>query len=420
MYQALASLLTVFSSVVVLTTGIGLQSSLLSLNMSSLGYPEQLIGMVMSCHYLGTVAGIFLCQRVVQRVGHIRAFTTYAATMTAIALAQGLYIAPWFWGLSRIGSGICATGLFMVMESWINEKVDTAMRGRIFSIYMILVYIGLSSSQFLLNLSDIHGPVLFMLVGILFALCLLPIALSGSMKPQPLKAPAYNLVRLFNLAPFSMVAVFVGGMINSSFYSLGPMVAQRLGLEISQVAWFMSLTIWAGLLSQWPVGSLSDRFDRLKVLTVLSLLVAVISLGIAMVCWLQPNYLMLASFCFGVAFTVYPLATARAQDHISRDKMVPLSAALLLFHGLGASLGPICASTVISHIGPWGLYIFTGCCGGLLCLAALFYTRRHPVKAKRQTLYLPPPTAVPVLNPKRGQKLDPAADTHRESAYQSV
>ena len=407
MLSTIKSFLAPLLATTILTMGGGLLNSLLSINMSLNGYSEQVIGLVMSCNYLGIVLGIFICQPIVHRVGHIRAFAVFAAVITAIALMYGIYITPWFWALLRICNGLCITGLFIVIESWLNEKVEPTFRGRLLSIYMILVYFGNGSGQFLLNVSNVQGKSIFMIAGILFAMCLIPISITRAVHPQPLKVPRYNLIKLFQLAPFSMVGSFTAGLINSSFYTLGPMFALKIGLQISQVSWFMSLTIWSGLLFQWPVGLLSDRLDRLTVLSIVGFLVMLASVSIAMLGALNLGVLLLLTACFGVVFTIYPVAMARAQDNIEKEDIVPVSGALILFFGLGACFGPVLASSVIAKIGPWGLYYFTAICGGILGGAAWVFRKKLPGKIEDQVPFIPIPKTSPIVS-----TLDPRGDPY--------
>ncbi len=389
----------------ILTMGSGLLSSLLSINMSLYGYSEQIIGLVMACNYLGVVLGIFFCEPIVRQVGYIRSFAVFAAVSTAIALMYGIYMSPWFWAFLRICGGMCVTGLFMVLESWLNEKVEPMVRGRLLSVYMILVYFGNGSGQLLLNVGDVQGKSIFMLAGILFAVCLVPISITGAVNPQPLEVPRYNLIKLFQLAPFSMVGSLTSGLISGSFYAMGPIFALNIGLPIAQVSWFMSLTVWSGLLFQWPVGLLSDRFDRLTVLSMLGFAVMLISVSISLLGALNFSLLLLLTTCFGLVFTIYPVAMARAQDNIDKKNIVPVSGALILFFGVGACIGPVLSSLIIAQIGPWGLYLFTAVCGGILGVTAWIYRNKLPVTVEDQVPFVPIPKTSSVVS-----ALDPRGD----------
>jgi len=341
----------------------------------------------------------------VQRVGYIRSFAVFAAVVTAIALMYGIYMSPWFWALLRIGGGMCITGLFMVIESWLNEKVEPMVRGRLLSVYMILVYFGNGCGQLLLNVGNVQGKSIFMIAGILFAICLIPISITRAVKPQPLEVPRYNLIKLFQLAPFSMVGSLTAGLINGSFYAMGPIFALKIGLPIAQVSWFMTLTVWSGLLFQWPVGLLSDRFDRLTVLSILGFVVLLVSVFISVLGALSFNLLLLLTTCFGVIFTIYPVAMARAQDNIDKKDIVPVSGALILFFGVGAGIGPVLSSLIIAQIGPWGLYHFTAICGGILGGSAWIFRKKLPSKTEEQVPFIPIPKTSPVVS-----NLDPRGD----------
>jgi len=398
MIKTIKSFLALLIATTVVTMGSGLLSSLLSINMNLHGYSEQIIGWVMACNYLGFVLGIFFCQGIVYNVGHIRAFAVFASLITAISLLHGIYISPWFWAILRIGSGLCLTGIFMVIESWLNEKVEPVFRGRLLSIYMILVYFGNGSGQFLLNVNDVQGKSIFMVAGIIFALCLIPISITRAVHPQLPKMPHYNLYKLFQLAPFSMVGSFTAGLINSSFYSLGPMLGLEIGLQVYQISLFMSITVWSGLFFQWPVGLISDRINRLTVLSVLGFLAMLVSTGIAIFGNKGLGTLLFLTACFGMVFTIYPVAMARAQDNTRKEDIVPVSAALILFFGLGACFGPVIASAIMAKTGPWGLYHFSAVCGGILGVTACIYRIKQSGEVKDQVPFIPMPKTSPVVS----------------------
>jgi MFS family permease len=200
-----------------------------------------------------------------------------------------------------------------------------------------------------------------------------------------------------------MVGCFVAGLINSSFYALGPMLGLEIGLQVYQVSLFMSITVWSGLCFQWPVGLLSDRLNRLTVLSALGFLAMFVSISIAKFGASGLGILLSLSACFGVVFTIYPVAMARAQDNIKKEDIVPVSAALILFFGLGACFGPVIASMVMAKAGPWGLYHFTAICGGVLGVAACIYRIKIAGRVEDQVPFIPMPKTSPVvgvLNPR--------------------
>ena len=170
MVKALGVFGALFTATFIFVTGNGLLNTLLSTRMAVEGFSTATTGMVLSCYFAGLLAGSFVCHRLIQRVGHIRAFTVFAAMITAAALLYGLHLSPWFWGTLRFLSGITTFGLFMVIESWLNECTESRYRGRVFSIYMTLSYLGIGIGQQLLNVGQVQGQTLFIIAGVIFAL----------------------------------------------------------------------------------------------------------------------------------------------------------------------------------------------------------------------------------------------------------
>jgi MFS family permease len=194
-----------------------------------------------------------------------------------------------------------------------------------------------------------------------------------------------------------MVAVFIGGMINSAFYALAPMVTLDIGLSVPQVSVYMSLTIWAGLLFQFPVGFFSDRLDRLMVLYTLGFCACLVSVGIIVLGRLNLGWLYFMTICFGIVFSIYTVAMARAQDNIDKKEIVPVSAALILFFGFGACFGPITSSLAVSKLGPFGLYYFTAFCGAGLGLIVWSFRKRLSRSLADQVPTIPIPRTSPVV-----------------------
>jgi MFS family permease len=412
MINLIKSYIPLLMSATTLSMGSGLVDSLLTINMRLQGYDSHIIGLVMSANYLGILLGTFFCQKIVQQVGHIRAFTVFAAFITAVTIVHGLYLSAWLWAVLRIGNGVCVTGLCMVIESWLNEKVAPGFRGRLLSIYMVLGYFGGGSGQLLLNVSDVEGQTLFMLGAILFALCQVPISITRGGDPQPLVVPRYNIIKLFRIAPLSMMGCFTAGMTKGSFAAMGPVFALDIGLSVSQVSILMSITIWSGLLFQFPVGLLSDKIDRLKLLSTIGFIVMLVSIGIAVLGRRAGLGVLIPLMgCFGIFYTIYPVALAKAQDNLSKNEIVSVCAALILFFGFGACLGPVAASFIMSSAGPFGLYFFMAGSGGALGGVALVCRNKLSCNGERKGPYIPVHGTASIVS-----KIDPGSECGVEGA----
>ncbi|MEJ2474023.1 MAG: MFS transporter [Desulfobacterales bacterium] len=385
MAHTLFSFVALYAAVFIFVTGVGLLGTFLSLRMSLEGFSEQVTGMVMSGYYVGTVLGCFYCYRVICRVGHIRAFATFAAVCTASVMMHGLFISPVSWTGLRLLTGIAVTGLYMVVESWLNAGADPSSRGRIFSIYMVVSFSGMGAGQFLLNTGQVNGPHLFLVTGVLLALCLVPVSTTHSVQPQVPKTLHFNLMSLWRTAPMGMLGCLAAGLINGALYTLGPVFGHLIGLTVSGISVFMGVTVLSGLILQWPVGLLSDRFDRNIVMAGLGLAVAAISLAITLLMRESfPLLLMLTILYGGVAFTLYPVAVAHTHDFFPPDDIVAVSSALILSFGVGASLGPPAAAMMMKFFGPSGLYVFIALSGSIFGGIVAVYRRRRPERLEAE------------------------------------
>lgn len=414
MLATLISLTALLTSVLLMLLGNGLLGSLLGLKLAQAGASPLASALVMSGYYAGLVAGALLCTGIIRQVGHIRAFAAFCAINIATTLLLSLTSLPAAWVLLRFLTGVSMMGAYMVIESWLNERSEASMRGRVFSIYMVVSYTGLGGGQFLLGFSD-GSATLFTLAALLFALCLLPIVLTRAVVPKPMTQVSFNIRHLFRLAPHAIYGCLAAGLINGAFYALGPVYAFTREGDASLVGAFMGLTIFGGLLLQWPLGLLSDRFKRRLIMQLLGLALAVASLLQFSVhaLWLE---LTVATLWGGLAFTIYPVAVAYANDRISADELVPAAGALLMAYSGGAALGPIIASLIMRASGISGLYLFTALIG--LILALLLARRRgaERVHTADQSTFVAVPRTSTVIN-----QLDPRAeDPADESAPQRL
>jgi MFS family permease len=357
--------------------GVGLLGTFLSLRLGIAGYSAQTIGFVMAAYFLGLTAGSFLSHRLIRRVGHIRAFAAFAAVTTAIVMIHGLTDSPIIWGCLRFLAGVATIGLYMVIESWLNECAEPRTRGRVLSMYMIISYLGMGIGQQLLNLGDVRGQEPFFMIGFLLAVCLVPVTVTHSLRPELPDVERFHVIELFRKAPLGMLGCLVAGLMNSAFYALGPVLGLRIGLSVSELSWFMTATIFGGLLLQWPVGLISDRFDRTRVLSVLGALMALTSLVVAMTARISFPVLVLEMVVFGgMMFTIYPVAVARTHDLFTPKDIVAVSSVLLLCYGVGAATGPVVASFVMTLTGtPFGFFAYcTAISAGYAAIT--FYFRR--------------------------------------------
>jgi MFS family permease len=313
----------------------------------------------MAANYFGLAVGGKIGHRLIARVGHIRAYATCAGIVGAAVLGHGMtdWLPAWVGLRMIVGMGMMCQ--YMVLESWLNEQADAKQRGAVFSGYMIFSYLGLVLGQLILVVHPELGPELLMLVAMCFALCLVPVAMTRRIHPAPLR-PAPMEPRFFiKRVPQSLSTVLGAGLIVGSFYGLAPVYAAGQGLSTEQVGLFMGFCIFAGLVVQWPLGWLSDRYDRAVLIRTVAIGLAISSLPLAVMPGVPLELLFGIGFLISLLqFCLYPLAVAFSNDHVESERRVSLTAMLLVTYGVGASIGPLVAGVLMKLLGPQMLYAF--------------------------------------------------------------
>ncbi|MGJ8544394.1 MAG: MFS transporter [Sulfitobacter sp.] len=309
---------------------------------------------------LGYVSGCVTSPRLVARVGHIRAFGAMAAIAAVSMLGSAILIDPWAWIVLRGVCGFCFAGAAMIVESWLNDQTTPSSRGRVFGVYTMVNLGASTAGQMMLTLGDPNGFVLFALAAIFYCLALVPTAISAVATPAPLVSVSLDLKSLWRNSPVAVFAVFWIGVSNASFGTLAAVYAERTGLLLTAIALFSSIPILAGAVMQIPVGILSDKMDRRKVLLGIALLALMADAGFL---FLAPEgramNLALAAVLGGSIFAMYPVIVAHANDHAAPGTSIQISGGLLLTYGVGSIIGPLTAGYTMGFAGNRALFAIT-------------------------------------------------------------
>jgi len=367
MLGTLTSFSSLYAAALLMLIGTGLFNTYMGLRLTSQSVSEIWVGALIASYYLGLVLGARLGHRLIIRVGHIRAYVACAALGTVMVLAQSLIAVLPVWLLFRLAAGVTMVTQIMVIESWLNEQTENHQRGRVFSFYMVVSGLGTVLGQLALTLYPTLDLRPLTFVAMCQAVCLVPIALTARSHPAA-QLPAPLDLRFFaRRVPMSLTALFVAGNLSGAFYGLAPVYAAKQGLGTAQAALFVASAVTAGLLAQWPMGWLSDRINRVKLIRANAMVLAL--LPVLLWGWLSlPAWAMLLlSAAVGVAlFTLYPLGAAFANDHVEPERRVGLAALLLMAYGIGACLGPLLAGVVMDLAGAGMFFVFVSACGVIL------------------------------------------------------
>jgi MFS family permease len=365
--------------VTILALGNGLHGSLVGIRSAAENFDTATTGFIMSGYSLGLILSAYLTPRIVAYVGHIRVFAALASIVSTAVLLIPLWIDPLFWFSMRFVAGVCTSGLYIVAESWLNDAASNKSRGKLLSVYMTLTFGAMGCGQLLLNITDESGFARFIAVSALLSFALVPISLVRSEPPEIESVKGMSVVDIYRASPLATIAVFANGLGQTAFFSMGAVFGITVGLSLPYISLMMALPPIAVIASQYPIGALSDRFDRRRVLMGLSLLAAVLAALAVPAAQISPFALIAIVTVFGaIALPIYSIVLAYANDHLNKDQMLGASSKLILLYGIGAILGPLLVGSFMRQLGSAGFMIYFVLVYGAIGLFAMFRILRRP------------------------------------------
>jgi MFS family permease len=385
----------------------GLQGTLIGVRAVVEGFSFITTGFIVAGYYVGYLTGSIVIPIFLKRVGHIRVFAALASLASIAILLHSVFIQPYMWFFIRILSGISLAGIFVIMESWLNDKSTNETRGQILSIYMIVTFVFLGMGQFLLNLSDPAKVDLFILVSILLSFALLPILLSITEAPNITNPKNFSLKELFIVSPLGFVGAFFTGLAHSAIFGYGAVFAAAKGLGLFEISIFMVIVTTFGAIFQWPIGYISDKVDRRIILITVTLVASGLSLFIVASSYISlVIFFLLLAIYAGMSLPMYSLTIAHTNDYLQQDQIIGASSAIAILVGLGAICGPITASFFMNVLGPDGFFVYLFIVHGLLGLFGLYRMAKRSKPADLESQYTPLPRNISAA----GMELTPIAE----------
>lgn len=385
MLQVLKSAWPLLIGIMLLMIGNGLQGSLLGVRAGIESFSVLEISVVMSSYFVGFLGGSRFSPGLIRRVGHVRVFAALASFISAALILFPTFPEPLAWMILRVIIGFCFAGVYVTAESWLNNAASNKNRGKALSLYMIVQMIGIISAQGILALGDPSGWILFVVPSVLVSISFAPILLSVNPTPAFATTSRMSLGALYRISPLGCVGIFLMGGVFATQSGMAAVYGSQIGLSVREIAAFVAVIYLGAMMLQYPIGWLSDRMDRRKLILIVAF-VGALSAGVGTLLGGHPAALLVVGFAVGgMANPLYSLLIAHTNDFLESEYMASASAGLLFLNGVGAVSGPILAGWLMSVIGPGGFWMVMATLMVTVAGYALWRMRRRPAPSVEDT-----------------------------------
>lgn len=348
---------------------VGVQGSLLGVRAEREGFPDILIGLLMSCYFAGFLAGSLLAPKLIGRVGHIRIFAALSAVASVTILVHALYVEPWTWAAMRFLTGFAFSSIYVVSESWLNQAASNETRGRILAIYMTILLAGVCVGQFLLDLAPPTDFTLFILISVMVSVAAVPILITRLSAPEQEDTERVTIAHLWYRTPMGVIGVALSQWLASAVFGMGAVYATKLGFGITEIAYFMAAIMGGAMVLQWPLGRISDHVDRRWVIGFACIAAAIAALAASGERDSSARLYLLVFLFGGFCLSLYSVVVALTNDHLRPHEIVPASGTIILIGGISSIIGPLSVTVSLWFFGTQSFFQMLA--AGLLLLALI-------------------------------------------------
>jgi MFS family permease len=378
MLQVISSAWALLLGMGLLMVGNGMQSTLLGVRGQIENFGTFEMSVVISAYFIGFLGGSRMAPNLIRRVGHVRVFAALASLISAVMILYPTLVNPWVWVLGRILIGFCFSAVFVTAESWLNDAASNENRGQALSIYMIVQTAGIVLAQGLMVTADPSGYVLFVIPSILVSIAITPILLSISPTPAFETTKAMSLRELMGFSPLGCIGMFLLGGVFSAQFGMASVYGSEAGLSVGEISTFVAAIFIGGMITQYPIGWLSDRMDR-RALIVLTAAVGAVGASIGVMSNGDFTLILVAAFLMGsTSNPLYSLLLAYTNDFLDHEDMAAGSGGMIFLNGLGAVSGPLITGWMMGIFGPSGFYMLIGVLFAMLAIYAVYRATQRP------------------------------------------
>ena len=402
----------------------GLQGNLLGLRAVLENFNIIATGALMSGYFIGYFVGANVVPNLVGKVGHIRVFAAFASTASLSILLHSVIVDPYVWIFGRFITGFSIISIFVVVESWLNDRATNKTRGKVLSIYMIITFVGIGFGTLLLNFNSPTNYEPFILVSLLLSIALVPILLTKRKPPTFKKISRIKIKELYKISPLGTFSMFCVGFIHPAIFTMGAVYGALMNFSVLEISLYLFLITISGAIFQWPIGYLSDRFDRRIILIITALLGSILTIFCYFSVSVSPDFINLSpgwknllqhignhrmlfyifiSLYAGMSLPLFSLNLAYVNDFLPKEKFVSAGAGMQIIFGLSAMIAPFVCSFFMKNFGPNGIFIFLFIFQTLIAVFGIYRMTKRSTEENPDNTFTPMPRNITPL----GMELDP-------------
>jgi MFS family permease len=335
------ALAAAIATVTLVGVGLSLTMALLAVRLAQDGYSARAIGLNPAAGGLATLAIVTFVPTLARRLGVQNLL--FAALLTAVVslAAFALYENYWAWLVVRGLFGIALTILFVLSEFWINMVAPPKRRGIILGLYTTSLAAGFAAGPAILALTGTAGAPPFIAAIVLFLVAGVPVALVGGRAPVLERRPRTSAISFLTIAPVATLAALVYGAIETAAMGLLPVFALRSGMSAETGAMLVSLFALGNVIFPIPLGILSDRLDRRRLLRAIA---TVGFLGALLLPWAERMpFAVFASLLVawgGVVGGLYAVGLAYLGSRFQGAELAAANATYIMLYSVGMLIGP--------------------------------------------------------------------------------
>jgi hypothetical protein len=225
--------------------GSGLFHTLLPLRLVADGYGADAVGLVVGAEGAGFLIGCIGSVRLIRSVGEVRAYAALSATSAVLILSLGTQPHLAVFMIIQAVVGFANAGQAVVIESWMNAMVSNQNRGRILTLYVLLLGLFYGLGQLLATNIDPAGHAILMIAAAFYVIALVPVTAIWVGEPALHVPIGIKLFRTFRISPIGALACLMTGLISSTFASIGPLYGLELKFSQQTIVLLMAATRWA-------------------------------------------------------------------------------------------------------------------------------------------------------------------------------